>query len=66
MITLDKSRRIFQLVSQLNSAASALVAGVRPCTVCAWCRQTIRQGPLPISHTICLACSEQFKTDGAL
>jgi hypothetical protein len=24
--------------------------------VCAWCKETIREGDLPVSHGICLSC----------
>jgi hypothetical protein len=65
MITVEKSRRIFQLVSQLNTAASALVAGAQPRTVCAWCSPTLEQPSAPVSHGICGPCTERFERGGA-
>lgn len=28
--------------------------------VCAWCKKVVREGPEPISHTICAECKRKI------
>lgn len=67
MITVDRSQRIFQLASEVNTAAAALLASTQLRTICAWCSVTMREGPLaPVSHGCCEACSDTLVNEALL
>lgn len=40
------------------------VLAMRPMAICAWCKRTVREGPVPVTHTICDACESEVDPGG--